>query len=411
MSCEAVTTSPKYAHGVGALVRALALVLAILMLAGCTGKPTTEPASPSGAAGASSNSAPSAAEAASPRPSLTGLTVSGPAPSGTLWLDQGGSLELKATQPSNAAGAPTYVWAVGALPGTALIKTVAMPDTGSKDAANYVPPGASSTLKFTTPGSWLMHCHLHPGMQANVSVIEGYQGPAQVDVYVTDERFVPENIAVGRGTSVVYHNVGKLPHTATAITQDPPLKVIPGFQGTKGGTIKFDATMLGWQRVRLFALDAEGRFGVAQYDAYVALLPGVFAKDVPFEFQAPSPSAAPVPVQGPTQATFATAWNGTIFVNFTAEDAAAPATSAAGQNLAQVTVRLRVMGDPKVIVAKEKASDGQLTARIPAGSYTVEIAYEQGADTKGSAHIDVVYDVVPPSPSKYVDSESIPHQH
>jgi plastocyanin len=274
----------------------------------------------------------------------------------------------------------------------------------------YLQPGESRGVRFSVPGSWQMHCHPHPWMRSNVTVVDNYTGPAEVTVDIVDGttssefHFVPENIVVAPGTVVVYHNAGNLPHSATSLFQDAPVKLLP-LKDASGGTVTIDPNPRGWQRIRLFAWDATGRMGVANYDVYVSDLPVFQPKSVPISFHA---GGLPSQAVQPSLSTILTTYNGTMFVNFTVKDAGGPAESAAGQNLAQVTVHVRSDTD---IMTKEKASSGQMSARALAGLYTIEIDPVQGAEIDGTLTVEEAYDLTPPPPAPYVDPESIPHKH
>lgn len=87
------------------------------------------------------------------------------------------------------------------------------PDTGD------IAPGANKTLTFDTLGTIAMHCHPHPFMLHNVTVTNDPPAPAHVHIVDGLETrayaFEPQNITIGKGSVVTYHNHGTNTHTAT----------------------------------------------------------------------------------------------------------------------------------------------------------------------------------------------------
>lgn len=87
-------------------------------------------------------------------------------------------------------------------------------DTGS------IPPGEERTVTFGERGTFGIHCHPHPSMRQTVTVTdEAPAAPAHVHVFDGEDagayRFEPQELSVGRGSVVTYHNHGALTHTAT----------------------------------------------------------------------------------------------------------------------------------------------------------------------------------------------------
>lgn len=92
-------------------------------------------------------------------------------------------------------------------------------DTGN------IASGDEAVLTFATSGVLPLHCHPHPWMMHNVTIAEG--GPLEAHVHIVDNktalegwRFEPENLTVGIGARVTYHNHGNQTHTATQKTTD-----------------------------------------------------------------------------------------------------------------------------------------------------------------------------------------------
>jgi plastocyanin len=286
------------------------------------------------------------------------------------------------------------VWAIGALPGT-ILAPAATYDTGSKTPADYIPSNASKSITFTAAGLYQMHCHPHPNMRSNVSVIDGYQGPSTVEVQIYDFGYAPQNIVIGPNTTVVYKNVGAQPHTATVLSNEPPLKALP-LKDPKG-----NATVAGngWQRVRVYAMDGDGRLGNATVDVYVAPYPTFTKAPKAMSFPAGLGPAAQqgTTAVGPQTDSFATDYNGTIYLNYTAKDAATQ--NGGPQNLATVDVHLKMSGETQDTLTDSGKEKGTLATHAPAGSYTLSILATQGVGVNVDYTVEVVYDLpTPPAP-------------
>lgn len=314
--------------------------------------------------------------------------------SSPTWIAPGSSLSLSA---SAAQSGWSWVWAEGALPGTVPV-TVAL-DTGSKNPAlDYIQPQSSKSLVFSTTGAFQMHCHPHPYMRSNVTVVDGYVGPKEVRVQIVDgtrpseSRYVPENILVAPGTNVVYENVGTQPHTATLLQGEPPLKKLaitgPAGDATPSGT--------GWQRIRAIAIDGEGRLGVADHAVYVQAFPTFASDPRPIDFPA---AGAPEQAVQALSFSFVLEYNATLNVTYSVKDAAAQQNEALPNN-ARVEVHVTPQGESQdVLTSMDKASD-TLAAQVPAGSYTVKVVPKQGVGIKGTITVGAEYiDLVPPPPA------------
>lgn len=328
----------------------------------------------------------------------TGITTSAP-----QWVAPGTAIDVAAAAPTNAKGAVTYTWAVGPLPGTVAVDT--------KLDTKTIEPGAAKELKYATAGIFRMHCHPHPDMKHNVTVVDGYAGPKTVHVAIVDDgkdkatfRFVPENILVGVGTTVVYHNNGTAPHTATLETAEPPLKAT----GLKTASGSITLSGAGWQRIVVAAQDADGRFGSASHSIYVADIPAPFTEDVTFEFNTGSHGVVPAEQQAaagaaPIEKTFTFTNGGTVFLNWTAADAAytaaAPGSPPAEANTAAVAIHLKESGATQDTLTGDAAASGALSGKINPMAYTLTIVPESGVKPAGKVTVTVVYDLVPPAPS------------
>jgi len=82
-----------------------------------------------------------------------------------------------------------------------------------------IEPGSIARLAFTDAGTYAIHCHPHPWMKQNVTVEPGAPSEVNVDIVdgsaASDYGFQPANVTIAPGGTVVYHNTGKLAHTAT----------------------------------------------------------------------------------------------------------------------------------------------------------------------------------------------------
>lgn len=389
-------------------MRALVLLVVSLLafggLAGCIGAgketpPTVGPASTGGDDPLTPNSTGGLTSQLTVLAPLTStVTLDAPA-----WIASGTEVPVKVAAPANAKGTTTYAWAVGPRPETVAVTAVNM-DTGSaKNGADWIQPGASKALTFSTSGVYALHCHPHPAMRHNVTVIDGYASAKSVEVAIADGaglaeyRFVPENIVIGTGTTVVYKNVGKQPHTATSLgAQEPALKALP--LKTESGTVKLEGD--GWLRVLAILKDSEGRLGLASQDIYVTpTLPAFETKTVTVEFSYASPAPlAGTPAQAaPENIPFVLEQGGLVTINYTFADAAG--SSPAAQNLAEVELHLKKDGDTQDTMTADPAASGSLAGKAIAGAYTLTIVPVQGAQLTGTVVIEVVYELVPPAPS------------
>lgn len=362
-------------------------VFAFGALAGCVGgskedgAPTStnaassESVSKASTSGGATSTSAAATSASLPRlpPLPVTLSLSGP-----QWVAAGTSVPVTAT----ASGASSFVWATGAAPEAAPAKVAGLNTT-------LIQPGASKSLKFAAAGVYGMHCHPHPFMRHNVTVIDGYQGPSKVTVKIvdgdaqSDSRFVPENIVVGVGTEVVYENVGALPHTSTQATQEPALKLAP----LKSASGEIPVSGDGWMRVFVAASDSAGRVGFASAPIYVTKeRPSTLDESVSGTFSAALPSQVPAGAE-PVKKAVTLALGGTAFLNVTATDAA---------GLASVKASLVRVGTAAVAVETEPGATGAASGKADAGDYEIVVEPAGGVNVEYTVTLTVVYDLVPP---------------
>jgi hypothetical protein len=102
--------------------------------------------------------------------------------------------------------------------------------------------------------------------------------------------------------------------------------------------------------------------------------------------------------------------NGTVFINYTALDAAGQQNPAANQAL--VELHLRAQGDTQDVATSGPAADGHMTAMVKENTvYTLQVIARQGVGDQVVAATTIAYDTIPPGPMAYIDPESLPHSH
>lgn len=324
------------------------------------------------------------------------------------WVASGTEVPVSLSAPLHANGSVSYTWAIGALPGTGEVTEV-KPDTGSKPVSEHIQPGASKSLAYGTSGVYRMHCHPHPWMLHNVTVIEGFAGPKAVEVAFIDGtakgdyRFVPENIVVGVGTVVTYKNYGAQPHTATAMgAQEPALTKLPLVADK--GNVKIEGE--GWQRLVAVFQDKDGRIGIAEKPIYTtATLPTFAKQEESFDFTHGSPSqVAGTPAEaGAKTAPVTLEHGGLVFVNYTFSD---PLGATPAGTQAKVEVHFTKSGETQdTLTSPGDDAAGALSGKAQAGAYTIRVVPVQGAEISGTVTIEVVYELVPPSPTAPVASD------
>lgn len=101
----------------------------------------------------------------------------------------------------------------------------AAPGAGGHPAlgTGLVQPGAEAALAFELAGTFALHCDPHPFMEHDVTVAEGAPTIAHVHILdgnaTSEYRFDPQELRVGPGAVVTYHNHGALAHTASERTE------------------------------------------------------------------------------------------------------------------------------------------------------------------------------------------------
>lgn len=376
------------------------LIAAALLLAGCV---NSKPA-PSTTTPPAGQSPP--ADVLAPVPALPlSLKIDGP-----TWVEPGTPIPVTAT--STTGGTLTFTWATGQLPGTVAA-------SGAPLNTSLIEPGSTKTLVFTRAGLYNMHCHPHPFMRSNVTVIDGYKGPDLVDVQIqdgattSDYRFVPENIVVGPGTKVVYHDVGKLAHTSTELQRTPPLA--KAALSTRSGALDLPASIAmpgmdmqmapEWTNVVVVAQDAQGRVGIANASIYINSFPLPYNTTLQGNFAA---SGLPESAVAPAKKGFLLDEPGTLYLNFSAVDAASK-TNPTLPNQATIDIHVKGNGETQDVVTVTGKASGASTARINPGSYSITVAPNAGTNVDYNVFVTILYDHIPPKP--VLGGGGAEHQH
>lgn len=397
-------------------MRALAILAAALVasaaFSGCIGglkEKNDDPVDPASTGGSTDNGG-STDTGTTPQLKVLAPLTSALKLDGPQWVVSGTDVTATLTPPANAKGTLTYAWAIGPLPGTVKV-TEFKADTGSAKASDWIQPGATKSVTYGMAGVYAMHCHPHPTMRHNVTVIDGYAGPKTVDVYITDGatpdqyRFVPENIVIGVNTTVNYKNVGQQPHTSTAMgAQEPMLKLLP--LKAANGTVKVEGE--GWQRIIAVIQDSEGRIGIANASIYTtATLPTFPTKSIKFTFDYGVEQLAGTAAEAAAKSEPVTlAHGGLVTVNWTFTDA----LSATGESPVDVEIHFTKDGETQDTITGTGAT-GSLPSKALAGAYTVKVVPKMGVQIEGTVTIDVVYDLVPPAPTQPAAPSMDGHNH
>lgn len=314
------------------------------------------------------------------------------------WVAPGTTIDLAATT-SGASGAVTYAWAIGALPDTVAV-TTALPNTGE------IMPGASKSVKFTAAGTFEAHCHPHPFMLHNVTVIDGYAGPDKVEVAIVDGKtlgeylYVPRDIVIAKNTEVTYVNKGSQMHTATVAKANPALKKI-AIAGASG-SVAVDGD--GWQQIVVAATDAKGAVGITSMPIYVKPLPAPETTPVTIDMNVGKRGAVPGEAQPDQTVPLSFAQNGVATIEWSVADpvsSTGAGTVPPEANTAKIEWHLVENGGTQDTMTGASSASGTATGKVAAKPYVLTIVPVEGAKITGTLTITVVFeDPVPPAPAK-----------
>jgi plastocyanin len=383
----------------------VALLAAVVALSGCVATLTKEQSS---SVTPSTTSTPSTSQVPQAVPDL----VSAVTTSGGAWVAPGSALTVTATPPPNAHGAVTYQWLLGPIAGVGPYPTFVV-SSSNAIATPLIQPGDSSAIVFNQAGIFHLHCHPHPWMRSNVTVVDDGAAPERVVVHFVDGatpddyHFVPENVTIPNGSTVVYENDGQMPHQTMILHQDSPLQVLPLTQPS--GTITVNGS--GWTRVVVAMADGAGAVGYAESDFYVAPLPAPQVTPFSGSYPLGEPSAAPIPSGTPADAldptyekSFSEQYPGTLYFNVSAQDPLANATNGQTPNTALIEAHVKAKDQTQDVLTCDTKDACNLMVKIPKGDYSVTIVGRQGVDVSYSGAITFVQDPVPPPlPVPYAD--------
>jgi len=247
-------------------------------------------------------------------------------------------------------------------------------------------------------------------MLSNVTVVDDGRPAETVTVHfvdgptLSDYHFVPENVTVPKGSTIVYQNDGRQAHQTMLLHADATLTTLP----LKAASGDITVTGNGWQRVMVVMTDADGRVGYAEKDLYVAPLPDPVVKPFSGTLGPGTPSSAPAtPADDQVQTATVSVGpehGGTLYLNITAEDPAHNASGGATPNQALIEAHLKQQGATQDTLTVTDKDSAKLTAKVDKATYVLTITPRSAVQMDYAGTITVVYDLVPPAqPVPYMD--------
>ncbi|HLE98172.1 MAG TPA: PKD domain-containing protein [Candidatus Thermoplasmatota archaeon] len=167
------------------------------------------------------------------------------------WVKPGDKVAFDASATTDPEGdAVTYTFGYAEAGGSVVV-----------DSKDIVANG-KWTHTYTETGTFRLHCHPHPNMKHNVTVLKGAKAPAggKVDVAFQGFKFVPEELVVPPGTVVSYLNKDPVAHTVTLEKFEPELTPIP----TTGATGSVTFPNAGAFKIVVRATDNKGASSTAE---------------------------------------------------------------------------------------------------------------------------------------------------
>lgn len=395
------------------------LALAVPLLAGCVSKGDDLAAEPG--AGLSQASLESATVAPRPLRTLLPLNVT----TSAVWVNPRDTVQLTATAPSatsvswylspRAPLAPASTGGASCVhlmpcfdsldgqderaacasalgPGPCAPAANPPPATPKLDTG-YINSGESKSIKLTTPGVYQLHCHPHPWMRANITVLAGAPNGDAV-ISITDGatnpeyRFGPEDTTVGPGSTVTFHNVGNQTHTATMHTFLIPIK-------PTGKSASYVADTTG--DFDVVAIARDGASGVAQSGTRLFVDPARPSDTLPLgPYKGTFNAGAPIPNNQQQESKLFS-----FAINFPAKSLTIKVTSTSQTPIpTMVSATLTRSGESSPIATMASAADGTITAsKLPEGTYTLTIFADQGVMIDYAAEGSAQLDLSPPSNS------------
>lgn len=322
------------------------------------------------------------------QPKLTeflNITIEADQATDGVWFEPGTALGVEAIVSPNAVGNVTYTWAYQPDPFSDFFESDAI-DTGTLE------PGESGNLTFTEPGFYEFgHCDPHPWMKHTVAVLEGYDGPDEMTVYILEGdvadsdtyRFSQEHITVGVGTKVTYVNIGEVPHTASIAHEGEaiPTPETLSLDGASG-TVTLEGSS--WMNLLVFAEDEEGNAGWGKLNVYVREKFADYNQTSTGEFTS---------TEDPDDThEHKFEWSGNVTVSVSVEDASA--------SVQRIDVRLAEKdSEAPALVDEENVGTDTFTATVKTvipRDYVLTVSPRQGVLTAYEITVTVEYDHTPP---------------
>lgn len=260
------------------------------------------------------------------------------------------------------------------------------------DTGDIAPGVSAEPFTVENTGWYTFHCHPHPWMKFNVTVVEGAATSGVIDVHAVNGegddtfRFYPEDLTVAPGTQIRVHNNGTVVHTVMEEAFRP-------FLG-EGASVDVAVDKVGdWDVVAVATDDGNGH-GEARTRLVVDP-----AK--PEETKTWDPFTGEFTLGTPAQPeskkhTFLSEWAmATTTVAWTTA-----ATLPGSPSAVTVTVTAQGAEEP-LAQTEEAAAEGELVMEnLPAGTYVITITLSEGGLVDYEATVDAVFDLVPPEDYK-----------
>lgn len=306
------------------------------------------------------------------------------------WFEPGSQIGVEASAPEGAVGGVNYTWAIQSDP-FAVSATSDQIDTGNLSG------GESGDITFDEPGLYEFgHCDPHPGMKHTVAVLDDYDGPDELTVYIYEEDlddedtwgFSPEHITVGTGTTVTYENTGDLVHTAS-IAHEGEAVPKPTSLGLEeaSGTVTLDG--FGWMNILVFFEDEAGNGGFAKQQVYVREKFDDYQDTVSDDFLVAHPL---LEENGTSEHKFE--WSGAVTLNVSVED-----PTGALNEINATLYRENETGEREVLIETGPTGTdvftGSISTELPL-TYVLEVAPVLGLNVTYEIDVLVAYDHTPP---------------
>lgn len=267
------------------------------------------------------------------------------------------------------------------------------PPATPKLDTGYINSGESKSIKLTTPGVYQLHCHPHPWMRANITVLPGApSGDAVISIADgatnAEYRFGPEDTTVAPGSTVTFHNVGNQTHTATMHTFLIPIK-------PTGKSASYVADTTG--DFDVVAIARDGATGVGQSGTRLFVDPARPSDTLALgPYKGTFNAGAPIP-NNPQQESKSFSFA----LSFPAKSLTIKITSTSQTPVpTMVSATLTRSGETSPLATMASAAEGTITAsKLPEGTYTLTIFADQGVMIDYAAEGSALLDLSPPANS------------